>query len=179
MADTVQQQPIINPPVFAQGMTEQQCINHIRQVIKAKQFKDGSYGDELAPEKKNTNITAQKWGADDIALRRQLIIHWMAQGTPMFSMHSLVENLLGCSRSVAYEYVRDAMAYLSEGTEEYRDHLRDIQIAKLEQWAQECRDTGKYLEASKFTEQLNRLFGLYEKKIEMKSEGPIQITFGD
>ena len=73
------------------------------------------------------------------------------------------------------------MKYLTSCSDEYRDNMREAQISKLEQWAEECRLTGKYMEASKFTDQLNKLYGLYvdNKKVEVTTEGPITVTFGE
>lgn len=164
-AEMVTQQPVIEPPVFVKGMTEEQAIAFLGERI----------------EEHRNNIGPKKaWKEDELLVRHQLIINWLGQGIPTMEIARTMMNLWGITDSSAFKYLQEAMKYLSASTDEYRDHMRDVQVSKLERWAEECRLMGKYLEASKMQEQINKLLGLYQdKKIEVKGEGSIQISFGE
>lgn len=164
-AELVTQQPVITPPILVKGMTEQQAINFIGERIQ-------EHRNNVGPKK--------PWKDEELLVRHQLIINWLGQGMPTMDIARTMMNLWGITDSSAFAYLKEAMKYLSSSSDEYRDHMRDVQISKLERWAEECRLCGKYLEASKFQEQINKLLGLYQdKKVEVKGEGPIMISFGD
>lgn len=155
------------PPIFVNGLTEEEAIERIRAVIEMH---------------KNGKMPAKHgWSDEDLYIRHQLILNWIGQGIPNLQVARSLRNLWNVTDSTSRLYVSEAMKYLTSCSDEYRDNLRDAQIAKLEQWAEECRLTGKYMEASKFTDQLNKLYGLYvdNKKVEVSTDGPITVTFGE
>ena len=159
------------PPIFVNGFTQDEAIAHIKQVIDT--HRDALKGKPGTPLKHG-------WSEEDLYIRHQLILNWIGQGIPNIQVARMLRNIWGVTDSTSRLYVSEAMKYLTSCSEEYRENLRDAQIAKLEQWAEECRLTGKYMEASKFTDQLNKLYGLYvdNKKVELTG-GPISVTFGE
>ena len=78
-------------------------------------------------------------------------------------------------------YIRHQLIINWISTAEYRDKAREVQLARLERYMEECRLCGKYLEAAKFSEQIAKLTGTYQdnKKLEITSDKPISITFGE
>ena len=162
--DLVTQQPIITPPIFVGGMTMQGAINYIGEKIRMHR-------------EMNRKVA---WTEEDLYIRHQLIINWLSTGRPTMDVCRDMRNLWGVADSTAGLYLKEALQYLTQASDEYRDKARELQISKLERYVEECRYCGKYLEASKFQDQINKLLGLYQdKKVEVKSEGPIMITFGD
>lgn len=153
------------PPIFVNGMTQEDAIAYIGAVIN--QHKGAS--------------AMKHWTEEDLYVRHQLILNWLSQGMPYMDVYRRIRNYWSVANSTAGLYIKEAMKFLTSCSDEYRDNLRDTQIAKLEQWAEECRLTGKYMEASKFTDQLNKLYGLYidNKKLEISSDGPIKVEFGE
>lgn len=153
------------PPVFLSGMTEEECVRHIGEVI----------------ETHRNSYKKFPWSKEDLLIRHQLIINWLGQGMPRMELHRMMHNIWGITSSSATLYIKEALEYLTSSTDEYRDKMRELQMAKIEHLIEECRLTGKYLEASKFQDQLNKLCGLYveNKKVELTSDGPITVTFGN
>jgi len=153
------------PPVFTNGMNEEQCIAHIRQVIDTHR----------------ANNKKQGWSESDLLIRNQLIIKWLGQGMPRMDVQRALMNIWGVVPSTAKLYVKEALEYLTQSSDEYRDNMREVQVHKIETLMEECRLMGKYLEASKFQDQLNKLNGLYvdNKKVEVSTDGPITVTFGE
>lgn len=164
-ADLIETQPIIKPAILVKGMTEEQAIAFIGERI----------------EEHRNNIGPKKpWKEEELLVRHQLIINWLGQGMPTMEIARTMMNIWGVTDSSAFAYLKEAMKYLTASSDEYRDNMREVQIAKLERWAEECRLMGKYLEASKLQDQINKLLGLYQdKKVEVKGEGTIQISFGE
>lgn len=156
---------IVDAPMFVGGMTEQQAIAYIGEKIRMHR----EMGRKVA------------WTEEDIYIRHQLIINWLSQGRPGVDVARDIRNLWGVVDSTSRLYISEALEYLTKATDEYRDKQRELQVARLEKYMEECRLTGKYMEAAKFAEQIAKITGTYQdnKKIEIKSEQPISITFGE
>lgn len=164
-ADLIGAQPIIKPAILIKGMTEEQAIAFIGERIK-------EHRNNIGPKK--------PWKEEELLIRHQLIINWLGQGMPTMEIARTMMNIWGVTDSSAFAYLKEAMKYLTASSDEYRDNMREVQIAKLERLIEECRLCGKYLELSKLQDQLNKLLGLYQdKKVEVKGEGTIQISFGE
>lgn len=163
--DVVTQQPIIEPPVFVGGMTMQGAINYIGEKIRMHR--------EMGLKR--------AWSEEDLYIRHQLIINWISTGRPVMDVARDIRNLWGVVDSTARKFIDEALQYLTESTAEYRDKAREVQLARLEKYMEECRLCGKYLEAAKFAEQIAKLTGTYQdnKKLEITSNKPISITFGE
>lgn len=163
--DAVTKTPIITPSIFVGGMTEQGAIDYIGEKIRMH---------------REAGAKKFAWSEEDLYIRHQLIINWLSTGRPTMDVARDIRNLWGVVDSTARLYIKEALEYLTASSEEYRDKAREVQVQKLERFIEECRLLGKYLEASKFQDQLNKLQGLYQdKKVEIKSDAPIQITFGE
>lgn len=161
---------VIQPPIFTQGMTEEQAVRHIGQLIDF--HRDTIRG-------KNNMAMKNGWSDEDLYIRHQLIINWFSKGMPNVEIHRYIREVWGVASSTATLYIKEAMKYLTQMSDEYRDDVRAAQVAKLERFAEECRMTGRYMEASKFLEQVNKIQGLYveNKKVELSADGPIKVTF--
>ena len=153
------------PPIFSHGMTEQQAIEYIARRI----------------DEHRTSNKKAGWTDEDLYIRHQLILRLVTQGMLYMDIIRYLRNVWNIAESTAGDYIKMAMKYLTQMSDEYRDSVREHQIAKLERWAEECRLTGKYMEASKFTDQIAKIQGLYQdnKKVELTTDGPINVTFGE
>lgn len=151
------------PTIFYNGMTEEQAVQYIGAQIEVHRTSNKKFA----------------WTDEELYVRHQLVLNWLSSGMPRMSVHKLIRDTWNVASSTASLFMKEALQYLTETTDEYRDNLREHQIAKLERWAEECRLTGRYLEASKFTEQINKMMGLYveNKKVELSADGPIKVTF--
>lgn len=153
------------PPIFSHGMTEEQAIAYLGGKIEEHRTSNKKWG----------------WSDEDLYIRHQLILNWLSTGMPLIDIARHIRNIWGVVDSTARLYVSEALKYLTQMSDEYRDSVREAHVAKLEKWAEECRMMGKYLEAAKFTEQIAKVNGLNQdnKKVEVTTDGPITVTFGE
>lgn len=163
--DAVTKTPVITPSIFVGGMTEQGAIDYIREKIRMHR-------------EMNRKVA---WTEEDLYIRHQLIINWLSTGRSTMDVARDIRNLWGVVDSTASLYIKEALEYLTASSEEYRDKAREVQLSRLERYMEECRLLGKYLEAAKFADQIAKLTGTYQdnKKLEIKSDKPIQISFGE
>lgn len=153
---------------FSNGMCEAEVITYLKLQMPTK-FKDG----------KIVNVK-RAWQEDDLVLRNQLIIYWLTnEGLSRIEVVQKLMSEFGLTRSNAYVWAGDAIKTLNEGFDEYRDMARQMQIEKIEKCIKECKGLGKMKEAAMFTEQLNKIYGLYteNKKVEVKADEPIRFKF--
>jgi hypothetical protein len=163
--DAVTKTPVIVPSIFAGGMTEQGAIDYIGEKIRMHR-------------EMNKKVA---WTEEDLYIRHQLIINWLSTGRSTVDVARDIRNLWGVVDSTSNLYIKEALEYLTAASDKYRDKAREVQLARLERYMEECRLMGKYLEASKFADQIAKLTGTYQdnKKLEIKSDKPISITFGE
>ena len=153
----------VKPP-FIKGMTEEEAITFIGQRIAQHQAQHRQTG----------------WTNEELLIRHQLILKWIGEGTPRMDVARRLTNIWNVSDSSAHLYVQQALKYLSESTDEYRDYVRDTQVSKIEKFIEDCKSAGKMKEAAMFQEQLNKIFGIYNesKELKIKTEEPIKFEFG-
>ena len=163
--DMITDTPVIVPPVFAGGMTENGAVEYLKEKIRMHR-------------EMNRKVA---WTEEDLYIRHQLIINWLSTGRSTVDVARDMRNIWGIADSTARLFISEALEYLTASTDKYRDKAREVQIARLERYMEECRLMGKYLEASKFADQIAKLTGTYQdnKKLEIKSDKPIQISFGE
>lgn len=153
---------------FSNGMSEPEVVAYLK-LQRPSQKKDG----------KVTKVKWQ-WQEDDLILRNQLIIYWLtSEGLSRMELVQKIMNVFDVSRANAFIWSGEAIKTLNEGFDEYRDMARQMQIEKIEKCIKECRGQGKMKEAAMFTEQLNKIYGLYteNKKVEVKADEPIKFKF--
>ena len=151
-------------PPFISGMTEEEACNYIKGRI----------------EQHKTTNRSKGWSEEDLLIRHQLILKWLGEGTPRIDISRNIMNLWNVSDSVSRLYVTEALKYLTEATDDYRDYVRQTQVSKIEKMIEQCKSAGKMKEAAMFQEQLNKIYGIYNetKKVEIKTEEPIKFEFG-
>lgn len=118
----------------------------------------------------------KEWQEDELMMRRQVIIDYMAQG---LSRRRIVEHL--CDRwqialRTADIYYVDAIRFLAKDSEEFVDYNREKMVERLEYIMTEALDTGNYREAVMACAELDKILGLQSetKKVEIKE---LQTTF--
>ena len=154
---------------FSNGMTEEEVIAFLKGAKPIRRNDEG----RIVRSKKN-------WTEDELTLRNQLIIYWLTkEGYTRMECVNRIMSEFGISRSNAFDWSGEAIKTLNEGFDEYRDMARQMQIEKIEKCIKECRAAGKMKEAAMFSEQLNKIYGLYtdNKKVEVSAEGPIRFEF--
>ena len=154
------------PPIFAKGMSFDEANLFIAGVIER--------------HKKNPpNSAAGRWTEDEALIRNQIIIHMLAQGTPRIDVVRILIDKWGVARANIQAYVKDALNYLTETTDEYRDYMRETQLNKLDAFIQMCIQQGKMKEAAMGLDQINKITGIYDntQKVDLRTEAPIKLDF--
>ena len=107
------------------------------------------------------NVTKREpWTEAETMMRNQVIIDLLSQG---LSRRRIVEEIMsrwGINQATAYRWIRDAMAILVEGNEEFLEFNRDKQIERLENIITEAMEAHEYKAAVMATAELNKLLGL-------------------
>lgn len=158
----------MDAPIFSRGMTFEEAGKYIANLIKTH---------KANPQ----NSNAGKWGEEDILLRNQIIIHMLGSGVPRIEVVRVLMNEWGTSRARVQEYIKGALKYLSETSDEYRDHMRETQLNKLDNFISMCLAAGRFKEAAMGLDQVNKITGIYDntKKVDVTTEGgPIKFDFG-
>lgn len=102
----------------------------------------------------------EPWTEAELMMRNQVIIDLLSQG---LSRRRIVEEIMsrwGIKQAEAYRWIRDAMAILVEGNEEFLEYNRDKQIERLENIITEAMEAHEYKAAVMATAELNKLLGL-------------------
>ncbi len=110
------------------------------------------------------------WTDVVVAIRRQALVDLYAQGYTRREIILEIMDKWGCSELQGYKWMKDALEWLQEGNEEFRDYNRDKQIEKLEKIAKEAKDAGDFRAAVQATSEVNKLLGLAEQKVNVSVE---------
>lgn len=119
------------------------------------------------------------WDAADVLIRRECIWELMSQGLSRSRIALQLQDRWECSQRSAYEYIRDAMDALVRDNEEVEEQTRIKQIERLEYIAAEALERNNTSDALKAYEQLNKIYGLYNEKKEIKVDADVRFDFGD
>ena len=155
-------------PIFSRGMTLEQANAYMANTIERH---------------KNTQVNNPKlrWQEEDVLLRHQIILYYLGNGVPRIELVRILMNDWNTSRSRVQLFIKEALGYLSEATDEYRDSMREMQLNKLDNFIQMCIAQGKMKEAAMGLDQVNKICGIYDntKKVDVTTEGgPIRFDFG-
>ena len=120
------------------------------------------------------------WGEDELLIRRQVIIDYIAQG---LSRRRLVEQLMDrweISYRTAYKYYNDAIKFLAKDNEKFVQYNRDKMQERLEYIMTEAIERGCYKEAVMAAQELDKILGLQQenKKIEI-TDFKTEFKFGE
>lgn len=110
------------------------------------------------------------WTEPMLAIRRQAIIDHYAQGNTVRELIGDIMDRWEATDKQARTYVKDALEWLQEGNEEFRDYNRDQQIEKLERIAKDAKSAGEYKAAVAAIAEVNKLLGLGEQKVNVSVE---------
>ena len=109
----------------------------------------------------------RKWTQDELDVRNQVIWDYISQGLSPVKVKENIAHRWGITMVTAGEYFKAAVEDLSKHTDEAREHYFNIQVARLEGIVQEAMDHHQYKEAAMATEQLSKLYGLYQPQTQI------------
>lgn len=118
------------------------------------------------------------WEENPLLFRRQIIMKWMGQGLTKTNCVKKVMERWGVGHNAAYIYVNDAIKYIADTYKEDTEHLKDIIFHKLESLVEDAMRDNDRKSALKAYDQICKMNGLYDNKVEVKAETTINFDFG-
>lgn len=131
------------------------------------------------PKQSTTNRNKKNgWEETPLLFRRQLIMKWMGEGLTKTNCVKRVMDRWGVCINASYDYVNDAIKFITQTYKEDTDHLKDIIFHKLESLVEDAMLHNDRKSALKAYDQICKMNGLYENKVEVKAETTINFDFG-
>lgn len=120
------------------------------------------------------------WNDEAIQIRRDIIIELLGKGLNHDKVVREMSNRWGVSRPTGYKYLKDACEYLSEGSQELKEHYAEVAQSRITAILEKCIEGNNNRLALASLDMLNRIQGLYTSKIEaeVKQDTTIEFKFG-
>ena len=124
----------------------------------------------------NSNI----WNDEAIQVRRDVIIELLGKGLNHDKVVKEIGVRWGVTRPTGYKYLKDACEYLSEGSQEYKEHYAEVAQSRITAILEKCIEGNNNRLALASLDMLNRIQGLYTTKVEaeVKQDTTIEFKFG-
>ena len=108
-------------------------------------------------------------------VKTRLILEDIASGESYSDMLTKFSTMWGCTPQTVACYIRDAMDYLH--SDEAIQNLKDLNIQRLDNLYRECAADGDVKNALKAIDLQNKTIGVYEEKVELKTDEPVEFIF--
>lgn len=132
------------------------------------------------PKQSTTNRNKKNgWEETPLLFRRQLIMKWMGEGLTKTNCVKRVMDRWGVCINASYDYVNDAIKFITQTYKEDTDHLKDIIFHKLESLVEDAMLHNDRKSALKAYDQICKMNGLYEQKVKTENTTTIQFDFGN
>lgn len=122
---------------------------------------------------------ASGWKDADIMIRRQVILEYVAQGLSKTNIMRQICDRWGVKKSCAYKYIIDAMDALVEDNADFIKYNRTKQEERLENIMTMALEDHMYDTFLKASDQLNKIYGLYNEKKEIDLKTDIHFDFDE
>lgn len=121
-----------------------------------------------------------KWTDEAIAIRRQVIIEYLAQGLGHYRISQELQNRWEIAHKTAVGYIKDAVAYMGTNIAEVNQYNYEIAVQRLENILEDALASRNRKEALQTIDLLNKIQGLYVNKVEadVKADSVIEFKFG-
>lgn len=121
-----------------------------------------------------------KWTDDAIAVRRQVIIEYLAQGLGHYRTAQEIQNRWKVAYKTAAGYIKDAVEYMGTNIAEINQYNYEIAVQRLESILEDALASNNRKEALQTIDLLNKIQGLYVNKVEadVKADTTIEFKFG-
>lgn len=119
----------------------------------------------------------KRWTEGDIALRDSVIYDLLGQGLSKRRVAEEISSRWGSGYSTSYTYIQDALARLAEKTKPFVQYCKEEMIERLNAVAEDALAHNDRKSALKAYDEINKLNGLYEEKIDASIKGETEIKF--
>jgi uncharacterized protein (UPF0297 family) len=160
----------MTPKIYSEW-NEEQIIAYIKERLDLVRMKDknGKY-------KKGSNNTYAKV---DIQIRRDYILGLFTKGYSKTKVRGYLREVFELSDASAYEWINDAIGYLTEDREETIEYFRGVARERLEDIYQKAMDNNEKKVAIQAQTELNKINGLHIDKHEISMDATMRFNFGN
>lgn len=108
---------------------------------------------------------------------KKQIINKLVTGSTTREVGKYLQDTYGYKKRSADKLVFATTKELREHYKEYASNMAAYNLNRLTEIINECQEEGKYNEALKGIDILNKMASLYTQKVELKTDEPIEINF--
>lgn len=121
-----------------------------------------------------------RWTDEAIAVRRQVVIEYLAQGLGHYRIAQELQNRWKVAYKTAAGYIKDAVEYMGTNIAEINEYNYEIAVQRLENILEDALANNNRKEALQSIDLLNKIQGLYVNKVEadVKADTTIEFKFG-
>lgn len=105
------------------------------------------------------------------------IINKLVSGSTFREVRKYLQDTYNYHQRSADKLIAATSKELREHYEKYVDNMAAYNLTRLTEIINDCQQEGKYNEALKGIDILNKMANIYTKKVEIKTDEPIEISF--
>lgn len=100
----------------------------------------------------------------------------LVKGYTFNSLRKYIQDKYGYTERASEKVIKNTNADLRKHYEDYMNNIAAFNLSRLTEIVNDCQEKGKYSDALKAIDILNKMSNLYTQKIEVKTEEPIEIN---
>lgn len=122
--------------------------------------------------------TSVKWTEGELQLRHSVILEYICnQGLSKSETAKQISDRWNVTVKTATRYINEAVESLTRDFEDYKEETRKVHLERLESIMQTALENGREDLALKALEQMGKVNGLFEQKIDLNSKNTTDIHF--
>lgn len=122
--------------------------------------------------------SAVKWNDGEIQLRSSVILEYICkQGLSTAETIKQISDRWNIGENAARRYVKEAVSNLTRDYDEYIDDIRKVHLERLDSLLLSALEDHREELALKIMDQMAKVNGLYEQKLNIDSKNDTTITF--
>lgn len=121
----------------------------------------------MSTEKKKTYVKTE--------VRKRQVLDMFAQGKSVKAVKDYLMNEIGLSKFTARDIINEVISEVM--SEEYKEQLKASNLIRLDEIASDCINDGDRKNAIRAIDTLNKSIGAYTEKVEIQTDGEIQLNF--
>lgn len=122
--------------------------------------------------------SAVKWTEGELQLRHSVILEYICeQGLSRENTAKQISDRWSVGLNTARRYVKEAVESLTRDYDDYVDEVRKVHLQRLEEMLENALEDDRQETALKIMDQIAKINGLYEQRIDLNSHNNTTITF--
>lgn len=122
--------------------------------------------------------TSIKWTEGELQMRHSVILEYICnQGLSREATAKQISDRWNVGLNTARRYVKEAVESLTRDFEDYKEEVRKVHLERLESIMQTALENGREDLALKALEQMGKVNGLFEQKVDLTAKNTTDIHF--